>query len=209
MHRIESPRTDDSAIEQEIQAKGLTAPRITPAEIELAISSQWYFTADEGVIGDRWRFAEDDDVHDNDIPPPLHLLTFCVLVLSNGFTVTGQSACASSENFDAEIGRKVARANAVQQCWPLLGYALKERLACAGQNDEPVTGESTVPPHQQRVIAEKMQLDERLGKLRAFFGTDTYRALDVGEKSRLASQVCLMADYSSILASRIEAFTRA
>ena len=44
----------------------------------------------------------------------LGLLTFCVLVLRNGFTVTGESACASPENFDAEIGRKVARANAVQ-----------------------------------------------------------------------------------------------
>ena len=57
------------------------------------------------------------------------LLTFCVLVLRNGFTVTGESACASPENFDAEIGRKIARANAVNKLWPLMGYALKERLA--------------------------------------------------------------------------------
>ena len=59
----------------------------------------------------------------------LDLLTFCVLVLRNGFTVTGESACASPENFDAEIGRKIARENAKQKLWPLMGYALKERLS--------------------------------------------------------------------------------
>ena len=56
------------------------------------------------------------------------LLTFCVLTLRNGFTVTGESACASPENFDAEIGCKIARENAVQKMWPLLGYELKSRL---------------------------------------------------------------------------------
>lgn len=60
---------------------------------------------------------------------PLRLLTFCVLVLKNGFTVTGESACASPENFNAEIGRRIARENAVAKVWPLMGYALKERLA--------------------------------------------------------------------------------
>ena len=61
--------------------------------------------------------------------PALGLLTFCVLVLRNGFTVTGESACASPENFDAELGRKIARQNAIDKVWPLMGYALKERLA--------------------------------------------------------------------------------
>lgn len=59
----------------------------------------------------------------------LSLLTFCVLVLRNGFTVTGESACASPENFNAEIGRKVARANAVAKLWPLMGYELKSKLS--------------------------------------------------------------------------------
>lgn len=62
------------------------------------------------------------------VPESLHLLTFCVLVLRNGFTVTGQSACASPENFDEEVGRKVARKDAIRQVWPLMGYALKEQL---------------------------------------------------------------------------------
>ena len=60
---------------------------------------------------------------------PLSLLTFCVLVLRNGFTVTGESACASPENFDAEVGRKIARQNAVQKIWPLMGYELRTKLA--------------------------------------------------------------------------------
>ena len=59
---------------------------------------------------------------------PLRLLTFCVLVLKNGFTVTGESACVSRENFDAEIGRKVARENAISKVWPLLGFSLKQKL---------------------------------------------------------------------------------
>ena len=62
----------------------------------------------------------------------LKLLTFCVLVLQNGFTVTGESACASPENFDAEIGRRIARENAVQKIWPLLGFRLRDKLAQEG-----------------------------------------------------------------------------
>jgi hypothetical protein len=55
-------------------------------------------------------------------------LTFCVLQLKNGFTVTGESACAHPENFDREIGQKIARANAVQKIWQLEGYVLRQRL---------------------------------------------------------------------------------
>lgn len=58
----------------------------------------------------------------------LGLLTFCVLVLRNGFTVTGESACASPENYNEEIGRKIARQNAVEKIWPLMGYELRTKL---------------------------------------------------------------------------------
>jgi len=109
-------------IEQQIQAKGLTAPRITPADIAANIASEHYFTAEDGVQGvPGYRDYEP-------LPAVLGLLTFCVLVLKNGFTVTGESACVSPENFDAQIGRDVARKNAVEKIWPLMGYALKERL---------------------------------------------------------------------------------
>ena len=63
------------------------------------------------------------------VPVETKLLTFCVLVLRNGFTVTGESACASPENFDAELGRKIARQNAVQKIWPLMGYELRSRIS--------------------------------------------------------------------------------
>lgn len=107
---------NDKAIEQEIQAKGLTAPRVTPDDIEANISGEYFFTAADAT---------------RDCPQfeALSLLTFCVLVLSNGFTVTGESACASPENFDAEIGRKIARQNAVAKIWPLMGYELRSKLA--------------------------------------------------------------------------------
>jgi len=110
-------------IEGLIQAKGKTYPRITPADIEAAIASEHYFTAYGGAKYGRITRDEPKDSES------LKLLTFCVLVLQNGFTVTGESACASPDNFDAEIGRKVARASAVSKVWPLLGYELKTRLA--------------------------------------------------------------------------------
>jgi len=125
MHNIQSPAIDDNAIEAEIQAKGLTAPRITPADVEDAIASTHYFTAGQGTLQNAI-FREDDGAQD--YPAALDLLTFCVIVLYNGFTVTGESACASPENFDAEVGKKVALAKAKDKIWPLLGFALKDRL---------------------------------------------------------------------------------
>jgi hypothetical protein len=219
-------------IEQEIQAKGLTAPRVTQDDIEANIASEHYFTAagateghsvgqiarvahevnraycqalgdasqqewedapqwqkDSAILGvklhvcnpaagpqasheswmaqklaEGWEYGPVKDpeskrhpciVPFDELPreqqvkdylfrgvvhavagtfqgAPQHeslgLLTFCVLVLRNGFTVTGESACASPENFDAELGRKIARQNAITKVWPLMGYALRERL---------------------------------------------------------------------------------
>jgi len=115
---------NDQDIEQEIQAKGKTAPRVTPADVEASITSEFYFTASEGVKG-----ASGHNPSSPRAGTALGLLTFCVLVLRNGFTVTGESACASPENFDAEIGRKVARTKAVEKIWPLLGYELRSKLA--------------------------------------------------------------------------------
>lgn len=113
---------NDESIEQEIQRKGKTAPRVTPADIDAAIVSEYYINA-----GDATAHCANPDDNES-----MSLLTFCVLVLRNGFTVTGESACASPENFDAEIGRKIARQNAVQKIWPLEGYLLKERLSERG-----------------------------------------------------------------------------
>ena len=111
-------------IEQEIEAKGLTAPRVTPDDIEENITSEFYFTAADGVEG-----ASGHRPNSVRAGTALGLLTFCVLVLRNGFTVTGESACASPENFDAELGRKIARQNAVQKVWSLMGYELRTKLS--------------------------------------------------------------------------------
>lgn len=115
----QSPVPPTLTLEQEIQAKGLTAPRVTPARIEEVIAEELYFTAADGV-----RYLGADVA----VSSPANLLTLCVLVLRNGFTVVGTSACASPENFDAAVGRRAARNNAVQQLWPLEGYLLKQRL---------------------------------------------------------------------------------
>lgn len=94
----------DLAIENLIQQKDLNAPRITPAHVEAAIKDEDYYIF------------------------PGTQLTICCLTLINGFTVTGESACASPENFDADVGRKIARENAKQKIWALEGYLLKERM---------------------------------------------------------------------------------
>jgi hypothetical protein len=118
--------TPTKQLEEEIISKGASiAPRITPVDIEANIAIEHYFTA-ANAVGLPPAGGVDY------IPPrdvsPLDLLTFCVLVLKNGFTVTGESACASPENFNAEIGRKIARQNAVQKIWPLMGYELCSKL---------------------------------------------------------------------------------
>lgn len=111
---------DEKAIEAEIQAKGLTAPRLTPDSIDAAILDETYVQGDafpEPVLGfPTARIA-------------LRCLTICVLVLKNGYTVVGKSACASPENYDAELGRKIARDDARRQVWALEGYRLRGELA--------------------------------------------------------------------------------
>jgi hypothetical protein len=107
----------NTVTEQELAARAV-APRVTEADIEAAIAGVWFFNAGECV----------DRVQPVTADPPLYLLTICVLVLRNGFTVTGTSAVASPANFDADIGKRVARADAVRQIWPLLGFQLRDRI---------------------------------------------------------------------------------
>jgi hypothetical protein len=95
---------DEREIEQEIQAKGLTAPRLTPDDLDAKIAGEMYHVF------------------------PGTTLTVCCLILENGFTVTGEAAAASPENFDAEVGRKIARAEARDKIWQLEGYLLREQL---------------------------------------------------------------------------------
>jgi len=92
-------------IEQEIKDKGLTAPRVTMEHIDSIIVGEDYHVFDETTV------------------------TVCLLKLRNGFTVTGESACVSIDNFDIELGKKIARDNAKNKIWALEGYLLREKLS--------------------------------------------------------------------------------
>jgi hypothetical protein len=133
VNHIQSPDNSDQGIERLIKSKGAdVAPRITPQAIEDNIVSEHYFTARDGrrgALADGTYVGRERPQPDEADLDALDLLTFCVLVLKNGFTVTGESACASPENFDEEVGRRVARANAVNKIWPLMGYELRSQLA--------------------------------------------------------------------------------
>ncbi len=107
----------------------VTVPRVLPADLEAEIATEHYFTAYDGVLG---ALSGQEDLADKAvarIPKPLRLLTFCVLVLKNGYTVTGTAAPASAKGFVAEVGRRVARQNALAQMWPLLGFQLRDAIA--------------------------------------------------------------------------------
>lgn len=124
--------TPDQHLEAAIVAAGANkAPRITLADIETNIVSEHFFSAIDGrngaILAETYEGHEQPELDDSDLNP-LKLLTFCVLILRNGFTVTGESACASPANFNAEIGRRIARENAVAKVWPLMGYALRDKL---------------------------------------------------------------------------------
>jgi len=97
-------KENEKSTEEMIQDKGLNAPRLTPELIDGKIEDEYYHIV------------------------PGTTMTLCLLTLQNGFHVTGESAAVSLENFDEEIGRKVARENARDQIWKLEGYLLKQRL---------------------------------------------------------------------------------
>ena len=101
---------NEKSVEEEIVEKGLTAPRITPDHLEKVIIDEDYH-----LFG--------------------ATLTICCLTLQNGFTVTGESACASPENFDAELGKRIARENAANKIWALEGYLLKQMLYVNSTNE--------------------------------------------------------------------------
>lgn len=92
-------------IEKEIQDKKLAAPRVTPDRLEEVIVSEQYHVFQNSTF------------------------TACLLTLQNGYTVLGESACASPENFNADLGRKIARDNAKNKIWALEGYLLRQELS--------------------------------------------------------------------------------
>lgn len=116
-------------LEAAIVAAGANvAPRITMDDIEANIKGQVFFTGAEGYKG-----SSGMDALGLIGGSSLSLLTLCVITLNNGFTVVGQSACASPQNFNADIGKRIAREDAIRQIWPLMGYELRSKLAAQWQ----------------------------------------------------------------------------
>lgn len=109
---MDSLRASDAAA-----AAVAIAPRVTLADIEAAMEVRYDFTADRAL-------GPGVPIHLS-----LQLLSICILVMKNGFTVIGKSAPASPENFNAKLGRQFAYEDAIRQLWPLMGFALREKLA--------------------------------------------------------------------------------
>lgn len=107
------------ASEKECAAHAV-APRVSLDDIKAAIRTRYEFNAWEAMtkLG---------------LPVPidaaLGVLSICILVMQNGFTILGKSAPASPKNFNAELGKKLAHEDAIRQLWPLMGYALRDKLS--------------------------------------------------------------------------------
>ncbi len=167
----------EQSIEKEIQEKGLNAPRLNPAHIDAQIVAEQYHV----FVGTT--------------------LTVCCLTLRNGFHVTGESAAASPENFNLEIGRKIARENARDKIWALEGYLLKENLSRANN------GKEEADSYTQRAVDEKTALDEKAYALTRFISHSRVFVLLEPEKQEQLKQQCeIMWQYSEILGKRIAGF---
>lgn len=145
-----------------------TAPRVTPERLEEVIQKEEYHVF------------------------PDSCLTICVLTLKNGFTLTGESACASPENFDEEIGRSIARQNAKDKIWSLEGYLLKQKLHEVKSSN-----------FLTRLIQEKADLMVKVEKLGVFLGSGASQLGEV-EFNDLAEQHEHMQKYLHVVSRRLE-----
>ena len=100
-----------------------TPHRVTLESMNAKVAAEYYFTGAQAVAH---------------LGAPKHasldVLTICILVMPNGFTIIGKSAPADAGNFNAELGQKFAREDAIRQLWPLEGYLLREQLQRGGSN---------------------------------------------------------------------------
>lgn len=104
-------------------AAGRTAPRVSLDDIIEAIETRYFTTGDRMLVG------SNPELEGSAAFLAMATLTVCVLKMKNGFMVIGKSAPASPENFDLDLGKKLAFDDAVKQLWPMMGFALRDRLA--------------------------------------------------------------------------------
>jgi Phage protein (N4 Gp49/phage Sf6 gene 66) family len=137
MHNIQSPRSDEAGIEEEIKRKASTAPRLTPDHIDEQIRAVAFH-----------RF-------------PGTTTTVCLLTLRNGFGAVGHSACVSEENFDEAIGQKIAFNNARDKIWELEGYLLRDFLhANKSQLEQGLNGTSASDLAHVHILGEESGLTD-------------------------------------------------
>lgn len=122
------------------------APRVTLADIKAAIKYRFDINAGASIGALEGHIVERDGSSSKDA---LDLLSICILVTQTGFTLIGKSAPASPENFNADLGKKIAYEDAVRQLWPLMGFALRERWFAATASATQAAGEETAQTAQQ------------------------------------------------------------
>ena len=144
------------------------APRVSLEQVHAAIKKETYTVLPDGKT------------------------TICQLTLDNGFTVEGQSACVSIENFSKELGEKYSKERALNKVWEFLGFRLSDRLSDEGRD------------WKQRVIRERDDLKARLDKLTLYATTPAFKALTKGDQQLLDEQAKAMVKYLAVLDRRIE-----
>lgn len=203
----------DEQIEKTLTEAGKNAPRVTPEDIEAAIKAEWYVTGDSA-------FQDAFGASSPAERDTLRTSTWCYIQLHNGFTVVGHSAMVSAENFIPEVGRTIARKKAIDQLWPLMGFALRDRLHSAEQPapasplaELDVTYAQAVglPTHQpptwlDRLRAEREQLHERVFKLDAFLSspTEAHASISNDVLALMNRQLALMQELDQVLVNRID-----
>ncbi len=184
--------SDHKAVtEAELQEKS-TGKRVTLDALKDNILSAHCFTALDAANGAGEVFEDEHQIKS------LSLLTICVIVLKNGFTVMGQSACADPANFNKEVGERLAREDAQNKIWPLMGYALKQEVFLTQGENGTFKG---------RVRKEELELSDKITKLEAFTnGHEQFDKLDNNEKDNLLNQLQIMKQYRHILQQRMAGF---
>ena len=119
-----APNSESLVATEALSARGAVAPRVSLADMNAAIKTEHYINAGHAI-------ARDPDGVPIPIGHPLDLMTLCFLTMQNGFVVVGKSAPASPDNFDPEKGKTFAREDAIRQLWPLMGFALRQKLSDA------------------------------------------------------------------------------
>lgn len=106
----------------------MKAPSVSEAEVHAAIRKYEYTVLQDGRT------------------------TIALLTLDNGFTVRGESACVSAENFNEAYGAELAAKDAIRKVWMLLGFRLADRLMRSRRSPSyhcSITGEYVSPEYAE------------------------------------------------------------